>query len=54
MHYFFKDRGVLRDHLGHSTLVFLESMGIRDSNEEELLGIMRALCIWADLGGVEN
>lgn len=43
--------GVLRNHVGHSTLVFPKSVEIRDSDEAELFSIRRALSIWADYGG---
>lgn len=37
--------GVLRNHSGVTTLVFTESVGIRDSNEAELLSIKRVLTL---------
>lgn len=37
----------LRDHQGHTYLVFTKSVGTKDSNEAELFSISRALTIWA-------
>lgn len=38
--------GVLRNHEGITSIFFNESMGVRDSNEAEILSNRRALTIW--------
>lgn len=38
-------RGVLRNHKGESSIMFNESVCIKDSNEAEILSIRRALVI---------
>lgn len=42
--------GVLRNHKGESYIIFNESVGIKDSNEAEILSIRRALLIWMHFG----
>lgn len=42
--------GVLRNHMGENSIMFNESVSIKDSNEAEILTIKRALIIWKDYG----
>lgn len=41
---------MLRDHEGSTSIVFTESVGIRDSNEAEILSIRKALVTWKSFG----
>lgn len=44
-------RGVLRDHSASTSIVFSESVGIKDSNETKLFSIRRALSLELGVGG---